>query len=171
MGVLKVEEATTSPNDDADLQWSAYVSSYQQMEWTEGVPHAISWPFLHKHVNMTPENAGEANVNADIPIHSDEQLVLRIDPLDYRIKWDPSTTDTWLHERPSRLIPKIGLSGTAESRKRKFEDKFEEQGLLRKKVRVEELATRLDWLEEGSVDQGVPALEVAAGEKDEEMQS
>ena len=108
-----------------EARWSYYISSYVMRDWTEGVTHAIRWPFLRRNMPrdlVTEEQYGQTY----LPQWNEDGLIVRICANNYHLLYDAGTSDWWVHDAKVR---RKGLSGEDQIRKerrRQFEDKFVE---------------------------------------------
>lgn len=107
----------------AAAKWSYYVSSYGMMDWTEGVPQSIAWPFLRRNYPSHLQTEEDFS-KAFVPMFNHDGLEVRIDPESYHLLWEKGTADWWTH---GAKVSKRGLNGfpaMLQERKDGFEEKF-----------------------------------------------
>ena len=112
----------------AETRWSYYISSYVMRDWTEGVPHNIQWPFLRRNLPSKLDTEEEYNA-AYMPQSNEDGLVIRIRPGDYRILYDPGTSDGFVHGAKVTRRGFKGATEVKEDRKNKFQERFEKNSV------------------------------------------
>jgi paired amphipathic helix protein Sin3a len=91
-------------------------------DWTEGVSHEISWPFLRRNLPKdleTEEDYGKTY----LPQWNQDGLTVKVCPNSYHLLWDEGT-DWFFHDT---RVSQRGLGGMAalkDERKDQFEEKF-----------------------------------------------
>ena len=155
-----------------EARWSYYISSYVMRDWTEGVTHAIRWPFLRR--NMPRDLVTEEQYSQTyLPQWNEDGLIVRICANNYHLLYDADTSDWWVHDAKVR---RKGLSGEDQirnERRSKFQDKFVEHGNWTNGLSaedIEEANSRFRSLAGGSIrtDEGqaangnVPRMEESA---------
>ena len=107
----------------AEAMWSYYISSYVMRDRTEGVPHAIQWPYLRR--NLPSKLHTEEDYNAAyLPQWNEDGLVIRICPNSYHLLYDSGTTDWWVHHDKVRRRGLNSIKDAKDDRDRKFREKF-----------------------------------------------
>ena len=92
-------------------------------EWTEGVTHAIRWPFLRR--NMPKDLLTEEQYSQTyLPQWNEDGLIVRICANNYHLLYDAGTSDWWVHDEKVRRRGLRGAEQLRKERKQKFEDKF-----------------------------------------------
>lgn len=123
MQVFKRDDQTFDPEGrSSDFNWSYYAVSFGTFGWTEGVPHCIRWPFLRR--NITKDAEIEEDAREYLPLLGHETLTFDISPVNYRLLYNPNTSDWWLHSKNMRATGITGLSLISEERTSQFEAKF-----------------------------------------------
>lgn len=112
-------------------------------DWTEGVGHNVSWPFLRRNIpkDVDDEDLGKVF----LPVAHDESLTVRVSPNNYRLIWDKGTSDWWVHDRIVQMRGLSGMQSLKDERKAKFEERFVKNenwknGLSKEEVRKTEAA-------------------------------
>ena len=115
--ILTKDETTFDLTNGADgegalteqQKWTYYISTYESMDATEGVPRDLCHPGVLtrnldsalKHNNSSPSTGVDiANLTEDEArrldrIKSSEMLSLRISPISYSISWDTKHNEEW----------------------------------------------------------------------------
>ncbi|MCJ1313047.1 Transcriptional regulatory protein sin3 [Agyrium rufum] len=128
--------------------WSYYISAYQLISWTEGVPHSIQWPFLRR--NLPPKLDTEDEYNAEwLPLYHEDGLSIRIPLESYRLLYDKNTTDWWVHQDKIRARGLAADDGEKARgvRRRRFGVKFGGDRWMRG-LGEEEVESRKSWWRE-----------------------
>jgi paired amphipathic helix protein Sin3a len=123
ISIFKKEDLTfDAENQTRDFQWSYYVTTWGMLDWTEGVPRNINWPFLQRTLrDLDPDEEDASNF---YPQYTHEGLQIHIEPKNYHILWERSTEDRWYYGKKQRARATGGMSLLTEERKSKFEDRF-----------------------------------------------
>jgi paired amphipathic helix protein Sin3a len=105
-----------------DFLYSYYITSYQMIDPTEGVPNEIAWPILRR--NRPRDAEGEKESSNDLPPHWNEGLQIRILPSSFRILYEVGTADGFVQSKKMRRRGLSGMNALQQERKTKFEQKF-----------------------------------------------
>ena len=152
--IFKKDDKTfDTENMSAASRWSYYISSFVMRDWTEGVPHNIQWPFLRR--NLPNELDSEAEYGKTyLPQWNEDGLVVRIAANNYRILYDPGTTDWWVHDEKVRMRGSSGAEELKMERKKKFMEKFSSNTAWMAamgKDEVDEIRSKYtQWVNDGS---------------------
>ena len=130
--IFKKDDKTYEADElAAHARWSYYISTFSMRDLTEGIPlPRLSWPFLRRNMPAMLETEEEYINLYSSPQWNEDELVIRISPGNYKMLYDPGTSDWWVH---NVRIRKRGMSACEEvckERQEKFEQKFGEKGIL-----------------------------------------
>lgn len=172
MSLFKKDDPTFSADAlDANKQWAYYISSFGMREATEGIPAArIRLPYLRR--NLPSNQLSEEELNkAFLPAWSEEGLIARINPENYRIVFiDRWTADRWLHRPQVQVRGLKKMSEGTKERKKKMRDKFDRNSAWMKDMSQSEVDGLLEdfqtALKEGFHNPAAPD-----GEQDHEQQA
>ena len=182
--LLRKDDSTFDANDlDAEARWSYYVASYRKLEPTEGVPIEgyLSMPFLRRNL---PEDADEPDERKRplIPERNGGNLEMRICVNSYRILFNPSSSEYFVHSEKHRTRGHDGSVVDAEQasarRLARFAERKDARNPLVLATPLKEMA-RLEQRFRAMVDDGVRPTspvkrstgEYKAEDDDEEEQS
>lgn len=168
--VFKKDEATFENQKlSPENRWSYYISSFTNLEPTEGVPISkIHMPILWRGLVQSDENSDEVDNRASL-VSSSENLVIRVCLENYKMLFAPRTDEWMIQSQITRSGGEAGLKemqATLEKRAENVEATFLTDNRWikgAKKDDVEAAKAAFDKAVKG------PDAEKAEKESDEEM--
>jgi len=107
----------------SEFCYNYYVISYMLRDPTEGVPRDIGLPYVRRALPNGPVEDADME-NHTLPAFSTEKLEMKVSPLNYRLMWEPDTTEVFVHNKEVQTRGLSGMDALREQRKARFQAKF-----------------------------------------------
>ncbi|KAI9835740.1 MAG: hypothetical protein M1819_001918 [Sarea resinae] len=138
------------------LRWSYYITSFQMIDPTEGVPlNRLRMPILKRNLPSKDESDEEAAKRL-LPSKHVEDLIVRICMKTYKMLYEPHSEEWWYHTRKasSSVDSSTALAERIkEKRSSRFEDKFVMNNAWMKGLSKDEVDQKNDefrkWVKDG----------------------
>ena len=151
--------------------YNYYITSYTLRSPTEGVPRDIHLPYIRRSNPIGSADDPEPE-QLVLPDFSEEKLILKVSPINYRLMWDPESSEWFMHGRKAVRRGMSGMESLRKQRNTAFNAKFVDSpawavGLGAEAVEKVKADYKAWVTGRPSEDHGVEQQEPAASEKKE----
>jgi len=109
--ILKSSDPTFDPMKlNAEDRWRAYLSAFELNTPTEGISEdSYGWPWIQRGVKRAYENDEDELRQVQSTVVQDEKLMIRVGVEDYKLRFEPDTTEWMLQTKRARYAGPEGL--------------------------------------------------------------